>query len=125
MAYQYTPKPQAWLSDAAKFEYFRNAEAGIDLGPLIPKPSQHPKCGTDAGHAAHYTAGTTPCRPCKDAHNEYYRGWYHRKAKMRTTCGTYAGYRRHMRAEGNACEWCLKAYAQYMSEYRALKKVAA
>jgi len=124
MAYQYAPKPQTWATDAAKFAYFRDAEAAIDVGPLVAD-SQNPKCGTDAGHAAHYTAGTTPCRPCKDAHNEYYRGWYHRKAKMRTICGTYAGYMRHKRSEGNACEWCLKAYSEYMANYRAARKEAA
>lgn len=30
-------------------------------------------CGTYAGWAAHYRRGESPCRPCKDARNEYRR----------------------------------------------------
>lgn len=36
-------------------------------------PSDNVACGTYAGYARHYRAGTSPCGPCADAQNAYKR----------------------------------------------------
>lgn len=43
-----------------------------------------PRHGTNAGHRAHYTAGTEPCQPCRDAHAAYHRGLRARRYLLRT-----------------------------------------
>ena len=69
---------------AAKFAYFRKAEAGINGGPArfyappqALKPTRVrravPECGTCSGYARHIRKKETPCRPCLDARGQYQR----------------------------------------------------
>lgn len=76
---------------AAKFAYFRKAEAAIDVGPaavepvkLKPKkrmrrkPSQPraiPECGTYSGWSRHNRDGTEIDRACMDAQSAYQRDY--------------------------------------------------
>lgn len=43
---------------------------------MLPDDPRH---GTNAGHRAHFTDGTTPCQPCRDAHADYRRGLWRKK----------------------------------------------
>ena len=69
---------------AAKFAYFREAEAKINGGPatyygepapLAPlRPRRDiPECGTNSGYARHIRLKEAPCRPCLDARGHYQR----------------------------------------------------
>jgi len=91
--YQYGGKtyPQPADSDEAhtraKFEYFRTAESGIDVGPAVveyqPAPirkrGQSPECGTHSGYKNHIITRTTPCRDCSNARAVYQRAYRARK----------------------------------------------
>ena len=86
--YAYNGKAPADLEEAhvrAKFEYFRKAEARIDLGPAkveyrpVPIRKRAAECGTNYGYQRHINAGTAPCRACLDARAVYQREYRARK----------------------------------------------
>lgn len=75
---------------AAKFAYFRKAEAAINGGPApfyapprALKPIRPrldvPACGTNSGYARHLRQKEAPCRPCLDARGNYQREYRSRR----------------------------------------------
>lgn len=73
---------------AAKFAYFRKAEAAIDVGPgltepvkpkrirpKVAKPRRVPECGTYSGWSRHMRDGTEIDRACMDAQAAYQRDY--------------------------------------------------
>jgi hypothetical protein len=67
----------------AKFEYFRKAEANIDLGPakVVYQPlplrprGERAECGTHSGYKTHIINRTTICQPCREARALYQRSY--------------------------------------------------
>lgn len=51
---------------AARFAYFREAEAGINGGPAPDQP--YGECGTNGGYMRHWRLREERCAPCKAAH---------------------------------------------------------
>lgn len=75
---------------AAKFAYFRKAEAAINVGPAlvepvvlkpkrvrpkVAKPRAIPECGTYSGWSRHNREGTEIDRACMDAQAAYQRDY--------------------------------------------------
>ena len=70
----------------AKFAYFRNAEATIDVGPedYTPALPLRPRgveslCGTHSGYVKHVRDHTDPCHDCRNARATYQRDYRARK----------------------------------------------
>ncbi len=51
---------------AAKFAYFRQAEAGINGGPA--SELDRGECGTNGGYMKHWRRKEEQCSPCNAAH---------------------------------------------------------
>lgn len=68
--------------------------------PLRPLADDDPRHGTNAGHGAHYSAGTVPCDPCKAAHATYKRNLWRRKylARLDSLMVDATGTARRIRA---------------------------
>lgn len=89
------------------------------------------KCGTTSGHKQHRKFSESPCRPCKDAFNAYYRDLNARRkaglvvrAFRDDKCGTLAGYSRHVRHDVPLCEPCRSARREYRHAYDARQEAA-
>ena len=76
-----------------------------------------PRHGTYAGSQAHRKEGVRPCKPCRDAYNEYMRG--HRKVNANQSASRNARSRALSRlAQAHHADYAA-LYAQEMAKERA------
>lgn len=103
---------------------YRGTVHDLDTPVITEAPVFDPAlCGSTRGHKQHRKFNESPCRPCMDAYNTYYRDLNKRRKKgpifrgfRDDACGTYAGYKRHYKHKVPYCGPCETAGREYRQD---------